>query len=66
MSQSVRKGEELPEVTLKAFLKENNLIENTANPLEVNQYSTGFSNLTYLLKIENKELRPFVNYIQKL
>jgi aminoglycoside phosphotransferase (APT) family kinase protein len=56
MAQSVRKGEELPEVTLKAFLKENNWIENTASPLEVSQFSTGFSNLTYLLQIENKEI----------
>ncbi len=68
MSQSVRKGEELPEATLKAFLKENNLIKDTASLLDVNQFSTGFSNLTYLLQIENKELvlrRPPVGAVKR-
>ena len=56
MAQKVRKGEELNEVTLKKYLQENNLIENVNSLLEVSQFSTGFSNLTYLLQIENKEM----------
>jgi len=56
MAQKVRKGEELNEITLKKYLQENNLIENVDSLLEVSQFSTGFSNLTYLLQIENKEM----------
>tara|TARA_B110000467_G_scaffold159557_1_gene177376 strand:- start:470 stop:1534 length:1065 start_codon:yes stop_codon:yes gene_type:complete len=56
MSQIVRKGEELNEVSLKSFLLENQLISSFNNELLVEQYSNGFSNLTYLLKIDNKEL----------
>ena len=56
MAQKVRKGEELNEVNLKNFLQKQNLIEDTKSELEVSQFSIGFSNLTYLLKIENKEL----------
>ena len=56
MMQKVRKGEELKEQPLKAFLQKNQLISNVESPLEVTQFSTGFSNLTYLLKIENREL----------
>ena len=54
MSQIVRKGEELNEVSLKSFLLENQLISSFNNELLVEQYSNGFSNLTYLLKIDNK------------
>lgn len=55
MEQKVRKGEELNEVNLKTFLKENNLISNIKSDLGVTQFSNGFSNLTYLLDIEGKE-----------
>lgn len=51
----VRKGEELQEINLKKFLLEHNLIADTDSPLQVEQFANGFSNLTYLLKIENKE-----------
>ena len=54
--QNVRKGEELNELNLKVFLRENDLIENEKSEIDISQFSTGFSNLTYLLKIENKEL----------
>ncbi len=54
--QKVRKGEELNEQPLKAFLQKNQLISDVESVLNVEQFSTGFSNLTYLLKIENKEL----------
>ena len=56
MNQKVRNGEELNEVSLKIFLLKNKLISSVKNKLLVEQYSNGFSNLTYLLKIENKEL----------
>ena len=48
--QQVRKGEELPEQPLKAFLQQHQLISDINSPLEVLQFSTGASNLTYLLK----------------
>ena len=51
----VRKGEELDEVKLRAFLLQNDLITNVNSELLVDQFANGFSNLTYLLKIENKE-----------
>ena len=54
MSQQVRKGEELPEQPLKQYLLENKLIEDVNAGLNVTQFSNGFSNLTYLLEIENK------------
>ena len=54
-NQKVRKGEELPEVALKKYLQEINLIESVESDLLVEQFTHGFSNLTYLLKIENKE-----------
>ena len=56
MAQKVRKGEELNEQPLKEYLVKNGLIENANSVLEVSQFSTGFSNLTYLLEIEGKEL----------
>ena len=55
MEQKVRKGEELNEINLKRFLKENNLISNIKSDLGVLQFSNGFSNLTYKLNIEEKE-----------
>ena len=54
-NQKVREGEELPEVALKKYLQEINLIESIDSELFVEQFTHGFSNLTYLLKIENKE-----------
>ena len=55
MGQKVRQGEELPEGPLLAYLHANGLIDNHTTPLEVRQFSTGFSNLTYLLSIKEKE-----------
>jgi len=54
-NQKVRKGEELNEVLLKSYLQENQLINSVESELVVHQFTHGFSNLTYLLKIENKE-----------
>ncbi|APG65490.1 phosphotransferase [Tenacibaculum todarodis] len=54
-NQKVRKGEELNEVLLKKYLQENELINSVESYLFVNQFTHGYSNLTYLLQIENKE-----------
>lgn len=55
MPQTVRKGEELAEGPLKAFLHQHNLIGDPKSELQVSQFSNGYSNLTYLVQIENKE-----------
>lgn len=54
-NQEVRKGEDLPAVKLKQFLQENHLIGSIESELFVKQFTHGYSNLTYLLSIENKE-----------
>ena len=56
MAQKVRKGEELNEQNLKSFMIDHHLITSMDSELDVSQFATGFSNLTYLLEIENKEL----------
>lgn len=53
--QKVRKGEELPEDKLKAFLAAQSLISSEQSALSVEQFTHGYSNLTYLLSIEDKE-----------
>tara|TARA_R110002012_G_scaffold320402_2_gene543964 strand:- start:71751 stop:72830 length:1080 start_codon:yes stop_codon:yes gene_type:complete len=53
--KSVRVGEELHEGKLKAFLREHGLITQEKAALLVKQFTNGYSNLTYLLQIENKE-----------
>ena len=54
-TKPVREGEELNEGNLKKFLLENNLIADAGSALSVGQFANGFSNLTYLLNIEDKE-----------
>ena len=54
-TKPVRKGEELNSENLKSFLHQKGLIQDTKSELEVNQFSNGYSNLTYLLNIEDKE-----------
>jgi len=54
-NQKVRKGEELNEKNLKKFLLENELIQSITSNVSVTQFTHGYSNLTYLLEIENKE-----------
>lgn len=54
-NQEVRKGEDLPAVKLKQFLQENQLIGSIESELFVKQFTHGYSNLTYLLSIEDKE-----------
>ncbi len=53
--QEVRKGEELNETTLKSFLQKEGLITSDQSDWQVTQFTHGYSNLTYLLQIENKE-----------
>ncbi|WP_103068610.1 phosphotransferase family protein [Aquimarina sediminis] len=53
--QKVRKGEELNEKRLKAFLQKEGLISTDQCDWQVTQFTHGYSNLTYLLHIENKE-----------
>jgi aminoglycoside phosphotransferase (APT) family kinase protein len=55
-TKPVRKGEELPEEKIKQFLLEQHLLNSIDNELKVSQFSNGYSNLTYLLQIEDKEL----------
>ncbi len=55
MQQNVRKGEELNEKNLKQFLQQQGLIDQEHSDLDVFQFQNGFSNLTYLLGIEDKE-----------
>lgn len=54
-NQNVRKGEELPVNILTEFLQNENLINSIQSELSVTQFTHGYSNLTYLLSIENKE-----------
>ena len=54
-NQKVRKGEDLPEISLKKYFKGINLIKTVESELVVQQFTHGYSNLTYLLQIENKE-----------
>ncbi|RMG86827.1 MAG: phosphotransferase family protein [Bacteroidetes bacterium] len=68
MSQKVRKGEALNEQPLKQFLAEKGLIGDAQSAWEVSRFSTGFSNLTYLIQIENKEYvlrRPPVGAVKR-
>ncbi len=53
--QNVRKGEELNEKTLKLYLQNEGLINSNTSDWQVTQYTHGYSNLTYLVKIEDKE-----------
>lgn len=62
----VRLGEELPVASLEAYLAR--CLPDIAGPLTVEQFPSGYSNLTYLLRIGGKEfvLRrpPFGNQIK--
>lgn len=67
-NQQVRKGEELPELELKKFLLEKELISSMSGDLFVQQFTHGYSNLTYLLTIDNKEFvlrKPPVGAIKR-
>ena len=51
--KNIRKGEELDIAKLSAYLTEN--LEGFSGELELSQFPSGFSNLTYLLKSGDKE-----------
>jgi aminoglycoside phosphotransferase (APT) family kinase protein len=53
-SATVRAGEELPEEALLAYLKQH--LPDLDGPLTVEQFPSGFSNLTYLLRPGEREL----------
>jgi aminoglycoside phosphotransferase (APT) family kinase protein len=53
--QQVRSGEELNEALLLKYLRENELITTVESDLAVQQFTHGYSNLTYLLTIQEKE-----------
>ncbi|MCK5442125.1 MAG: phosphotransferase family protein [Maribacter sp.] len=55
LTMAVRKGEELHEENLKRFLMGQGLIKDEKSALTVSQFYNGYSNLTYLLKIEDIE-----------
>ncbi len=56
MIKEVEEGDNIKSKALSLFLYENELIEDKASPLEVIQFTNGYSNLTYLLKVEGREL----------
>jgi aminoglycoside phosphotransferase (APT) family kinase protein len=67
-NQQVRSGEELPEQPLKEFLIQQELINSIDSELFVKQFTHGYSNLTYLLTIEDKEFvlrKPPVGAIKR-
>ncbi|HEU4432007.1 MAG TPA: phosphotransferase family protein [Pyrinomonadaceae bacterium] len=53
-SVAVRAGEDLPQESLLAYLKQH--LPDLEGPLTVEQFPAGFSNLTYLLRIGDREL----------
>ncbi len=54
ISRAVRAGEELPQEALLAYLKQH--LPDLDGPLTIEQFPSGFSNLTYLLRIGDREL----------
>ncbi len=56
MAQQVRKGEELDLPQLARFLEQQGLVKDVGSNIDVSQFSNGYSNLTYLLKVEDQEL----------
>ena len=54
-TREVNKEETLHLDNLKLFLYEHQLIEDKKSNIETRRFSGGFSNLTYLLHVENKE-----------
>ena len=62
----VRPGEELPVASLEAYLAK--CLPDASGPLTVEQFPSGYSNLTYLLRVGDREfvLRrpPFGNQVK--
>src|SRR5215213_8077492 len=53
-SRAVRAGEELPQQTLLVYLNQH--VPDLNGPLTIEQFPAGFSNLTYLLRVGDREL----------
>jgi len=53
-SRPTREGEELPKAQLLAYLREQ--LPDIEGQLEIEQFPSGFSNLTYLLRVGGREL----------
>ncbi len=56
MNQQVREGEELEAKNIRRFLEEKGLFPQSTAEMEITQFSNGFSNLTYQVKLEDTEL----------
>ena len=56
MLSKQREGEELNADALKKYLFQQKLISSENLNIEISQFSNGFSNLTYLLEIDNKSM----------
>jgi aminoglycoside phosphotransferase (APT) family kinase protein len=50
----IREGEELDPARVEAFLKEK--VDGADGPLEIRQFPSGFSNLTYMIRMGKKEM----------
>ncbi len=55
MPQQVRPGEELPAEALLRYLHQQELIKDPNTEINISQFSNGFSNLTYLLRVDDRE-----------
>ncbi len=55
LTRTVREGEALSAGNLKKFLLQADMINDEKSNLTIHQFYNGYSNLTYLLKIEGKE-----------
>lgn len=65
-SKQIRQGEELDADRLEAYLKEN--LPGLSGDLEISQFPSGFSNLTYMIRVGQTELvlrrPPFGNRVK--
>ncbi|MEL6986367.1 MAG: phosphotransferase family protein [Bacteroidota bacterium] len=55
MLKKINQIEDLNVPTFKNLLLKQDLIKDITAPMEVEKFTTGFSNLTYLIKVENNE-----------
>ena len=53
--REVLKGEEINDAQLREILKRAELLDNERSKIDLKQYSSGYSNLTYLIQTEDKE-----------
>ncbi|GLR18757.1 phosphotransferase family protein [Portibacter lacus] len=53
--RTVLKGEEIPESKLREILQKANLLDDVNSNIDLQQFSSGYSNLTYLITTDQKE-----------